>query len=346
MAAVNRRLLVTALLLLLLAAVPASFGGATIVQAFRGPRPVSEQDLLALKEPPAGDNYVSLRLAQPAVDTGVTYGKKNNPGTKYLVLLVGDRLMLCSARMSASGTEFTGRLQTISGVDEQAWEKFQRLYAQRDPKPPPLRPRLPIMLQSVRSIWFDACAWLAAIAALAGPGVWVLARWLTVRGNPLRHPVMKALAKHGDPAAIRDELDEELDGEGVLRIGRLTLTPGWLVSVSFWSLEAARLGDVVWVYKRVVQGQGASISAVISLRDRTQLAVTGKDAEVNQMLRAIKAHSPWLPAGYGPELAALWHKAPDRFLAVVEQAKAEYLANPPPGEGPQEAGEPGPRDGA
>jgi hypothetical protein len=147
MATVNRRLLTAGLLLLLLAAVPAYFGGATIAQAFRGPRPLTEQELLAIQQPDGGGHYVSLSLARPAVDSGVRYGKKNNPGTKYLLLPVGGRVLLCSARMSAEGNAFTGRLQAVSGTDK---EVRQRIEGANSGLAPLL---LPYMLQSVSDVF-------------------------------------------------------------------------------------------------------------------------------------------------------------------------------------------------
>lgn len=145
--------LVLALVLLAIAAVVAFFSAGFVSQAFRGPRTITEQDLLAVTQPGSFDNYISYTPPRPAFDTGLVWGKKNNPGTKYLLLPVGDQLMLCSARIANNDSTFVGRLQLVSGGPEE--EVVTRLKGSG----PGDQARLtPVMLQAVRSIWFDTAA--------------------------------------------------------------------------------------------------------------------------------------------------------------------------------------------
>jgi hypothetical protein len=157
--------------LLVAAGVVLFFTSGFVFQAFKGPQPITEQELLQITSPGWGDNYVSYAPSQPVVDTGVQWGKKNNPGTKYLLIPVGDRFMLCSARIAASGPKFVGRLEPFGGSEDE--EVISRVAGSI----PGLRQRLtPIMFQTVRSIWFDTSIALAAILGLGIGGLCVLLR--------------------------------------------------------------------------------------------------------------------------------------------------------------------------
>src|SRR5688500_10772431 len=134
-------------------------------QAFRGPRPVTPAELIAIREPGWWDNYIRITPTQPPVDTNLRYGKKGNEGTKYLLLLLNDHTLFCSARVNDNGPEFIGRLESMGGTDKQAAGLIggaQNL--------------LPFMLQSVRSIWFDVGAIGALGIGAIVTGIWMIAR--------------------------------------------------------------------------------------------------------------------------------------------------------------------------
>jgi hypothetical protein len=150
------------------AAVVAVFAAPFVVQAFRGPRAITEQELLAMKEPGSWGNYVRYTPPGPAADTGVRYGKKGNEGTKYVLLPVGDRALFCSARIDNNGPEYVGRLGSLGGTEEEAVRRAGI----------PAEHLLPFMLQGVRSIWFDTAVALALFAGCAGGALFLLLRGL------------------------------------------------------------------------------------------------------------------------------------------------------------------------
>jgi len=175
-AAAKTRSLVIGLALLAVAGGALFFTSGFVFQAFRGPRTVTEQDLLRVTEPGSNDNYVSFTPSQPFIDTGLQYGKKGNPGTKYLLLPVEDRLLLCSARIADNGPSFVGRLERFSGSTEE--EVLRRVKA----SDPTLGPQLmPIMFQTVRSIWFDTSIALVVVFGAGLTGVWMLLRALLLK---------------------------------------------------------------------------------------------------------------------------------------------------------------------
>src|SRR5262249_14571581 len=153
--------------LVVVAGVGAVFTGPMVGQAFRGPRPITQQELLAIKEPGSWDNYVRFPPSRPAQDTGVRYGRKGNEGTKYVLLPVGDRALFCSARVNDNGPEYVGRLGSLGGTEEEALRRGGVGEALGPGKV------LPFMLQGVRSIWFDTALVLAALVGCLIGAVWL-----------------------------------------------------------------------------------------------------------------------------------------------------------------------------
>ncbi|MCI0379414.1 MAG: hypothetical protein L0215_17530 [Gemmataceae bacterium] len=176
LAATKLRRLLIGLALLAAAGAVLYFTSGFVFQAFRGPRPIADQALLGITDPGSGDNYVSFSPSRPFLDPGLQWGTKGNPGTKFLLLPVDDQHMLCSARIANDGPTFTGRLQRIAGgTEEEALNRIKGTAGN-------LRV-MPIMLQAVRSIWFDTAVALAAIVGLALGGLWMVLRALLMKGE-------------------------------------------------------------------------------------------------------------------------------------------------------------------
>ncbi len=169
----------TGLALLAAAGVVLYFTSGFVFQAFRGPRTIEEKELIDLKEPGSNDNYVSYTPQRPFIDTGLQWGRKGNPGTKYVLLPVGDRLMLCSARIANEGPTFTGRLGHRGGVTED--EVVERI---KGSAPDVAARIMPIMLQAVRSIWFDTAVALVAVVGLAAVGSFLVLRSMLTKRPP------------------------------------------------------------------------------------------------------------------------------------------------------------------
>jgi hypothetical protein len=131
-------------------------------QAFRGPRTITEQELLQMESAGWFDNYVRFRPAVPAKDTEWVYGVEGNAGTKFLLLPVGDRTLLCSARIKNEGPEYIGSLGFLVAAEVETVVPA----AERGKL-------LPFMLQSVRSIWFDTGAALLIIAGCLAGAAWL-----------------------------------------------------------------------------------------------------------------------------------------------------------------------------
>jgi hypothetical protein len=140
-------------------------------QAFRGPRTVTEQELLQMQSAGWFDNYVRFKPTAPVRKTEWVYGVEGNAGTKFLMLPVGDRYLLCSARIKNEGPEYVGSLGFLVAAEVETVVPA----ADRGKL-------LPFMLQAVRSIWFDTGAALLAIAGCLGGAAWLGVQVAMTRG--------------------------------------------------------------------------------------------------------------------------------------------------------------------
>lgn len=135
-----------------------------LVQAFRGPRPITEKELLSMQSPGWWDNYVRFKPAGAPKETNVIFGKKGNEGTRYVLLPVGERYIFCSVRISSNNAEFVGNLESFGGNENEAVQMAGV----------PREKLLPFMLQSVRSIWVETVGALLGILACLGIAAWLL----------------------------------------------------------------------------------------------------------------------------------------------------------------------------
>jgi hypothetical protein len=303
---VNRNYLIAAALLLSVPAIAAVFSYDWAYNVLAGPLPIQANEL-ARSGGPSGvpRNYLRVLEDRPALDTGAREGtKKAGITTKWLLLPVADRLLLVQAPIGQEGKEHVGYLAAISAASD------------RD---------------LVKQLTYDYRGQFVALACLVAPvllgGLWVLGVYVRRLLAPASHPVLRALGPYGDPQEVRKQIEADFQG-ATLRIGRLQLTHDWLLGVKLWGLDVARVEEVVWIYKQVIKGQGASISAVICTSQGKTFGIQGKDKEVDNMLKVIAECVPWALAGYDPGLEKLWSSDPKRVAEVVAERRRQAQDGP------------------
>jgi hypothetical protein len=108
--------------LLVLAVVAAFFVVPYYILAIRGPRPITEDELLAIDEPPGlWDRYVRFEVARPKHVINRFAGGLVVPGQKinwqHLLLPVGDRYMECTADLKHDSPVYVGFLEPSGAND-------------------------------------------------------------------------------------------------------------------------------------------------------------------------------------------------------------------------------------
>jgi len=144
--------------------------------------------------------------------------------------------------------------------------------------------------------------------------------------NPLRHPIMKALARYGDPKQLSETITYEMNNSHTQVGKNIHLTPHWLVFTS-GGFKAARLQDVAWAYQKVIQHRTYGINTRKTYQaevwDQTGKLITfiGKQDAVVDALRSIATAAPWAVIGYGADLDTQWRKNRAQFIAAVKQRR-------------------------
>ena len=139
-----------------------------------------------------------------------------------------------------------------------------------------------------------------------------------------RHPVYRALARHGDPGVVSDEIDEEIETEGLQTYKSLFLSKSWLIRKSFFGLHLVPFEDILWMYKNVTRQRvnfipaGRTYSLRICPKDRNCWMLTMKENEVDAALTVIGEKATNAIIGYSDELKYLWDR---NFPAFVEATK-------------------------
>jgi hypothetical protein len=343
---VNRNYLLATLLLLIVPAVAASLSYRWAYNVLAGPFPIRASELEQVQGPDGMlQNYFRVQEDLPALDTGARAGtQKAGMTKKWLLLPVGQRLLLVEAPIGQEGTEHVGYLAPIRA------DADKDLINQLSARAPGLKDTLlPYKLNGVYGYRGQFLALACLVAPVFLGALWVFGLFLVRAFVPSRHPVLRALVPYGDPEEVRQQIDADFEG-ATLRIGRLQLTRDWLLGVKLWGLDVARVEDVVWAYKLVVRGEGASISAIICTRQGANFGIQGKDKDVGAMLKVIAECVPWALVGYDPGLEKLWNSGPQQVAAIVEERRRRFQAAAPEN-GPDPEGSPpgepgGPADSA
>src|SRR5262249_58833420 len=118
--------------------------------------------------------------------------------------------------------------------------------------------------------------------------------------------VMRALSRFGPADYVAGQIDAEMQAAHP-NVDKLHLTPSWLVQATTTRLDATRLDDVVWAYKKVTRHRGGvTYAAQIWDRHGVCISIDGKEAFVNQALEASAGHAPWMLTGYTAEVEQIW----------------------------------------
>jgi uncharacterized protein DUF6709 len=326
----NRLILcvVGALLLIGLAALNTRY----LYNFFAGPFPIDRQTLLATAD--AGDlqRYWVTVQGDDVADTGFQQVRRNkDTGSEsvtasYMALLLDKRVLLVKAQDDKSVTSFTGYLEPLSS------DARTKIIADAENEAPELRGAfLPYMLNTdgFRGTGYVA---LALGIPLFGLCLFGIVRAIQRSADPMTHPIMRALGRFGPPDYVASQLDAELQADHQT-VGKLHLTPSWLVQATTSTLDATRIDDVVWAYKKVTQHRtngvptGKTYAAQFWDRHGVCITVSGKEALVNQVLEAAAQRAPWMLAGYSAELEKTWKANRAAVLEAVEQRRRQVLAH-------------------
>jgi hypothetical protein len=283
-----------------------------------GPRLVDDAFLLDATNRPANGliAYIQL-LDHQLVPTGYVEESSQNGKVystiAYYFVTVGDQLMLVKGPTDAQGQKLVGPLQSISVKSDQ--QALTSIVARN----PNLRDRiLPVMLNAAAA--FDVSGYvlfgiLTPILILCGYNI---ARAVIRKGRSRLHPIMRSLARQGDPLELARDIDAEMAESSVLRVGKAFLTRNWLLRPTLFRLIACRLDEIVWAYQAVISWDNV---AGLAFRDGRIISIP-LHRGTPELLERIYQRAPWVEKGWDKERAKKWRTQRAAFVTEVESRRS------------------------
>jgi hypothetical protein len=255
--------------------------------------------------------YMTVTFDDVIVDARMNYG----------ALLIEDQFLLYSTRDELGETINPVVTGTLTEFDEDAHEVLDRLYEDH----PDLRGHfLPFMLQPDNFFQFNGIAGIGVEIAVLLGALWLLFRSFRFTQDLSQHPIMQSFHRY-DPNYEREIQNLQLEIESPhTTIGNLHLTNHWLVHVQAANLQAMRLEDVVWMYRKTTQYRsygiptGKTCAAVFYDRHGCCFEVKAKEQLVDQMLEAVTNRSPFAFTGYEEQLDRMWKSQRRVMIAHVD----------------------------
>ncbi len=327
----NRSLLIICLVGILIVAGAAALSYRYLVNFVRGPVPTASQDVVAIKDVNNVPQYWVTVSGDDSSDTGMQEVKTSSGSStktvtaSFVSLAVGDKQLLVKVPgdISNPGTKYTGALVDIpSDVNTQVVTPFEQENNLSGAV-------LPFMLDTsdFRSGGYLGIGIGAIVLLLC---LWGLSRAISRSANPLRHPVMRALARFGEPNAVSQQINAEMAAPHQT-IGDTHLTPHWVVVSKGGSFAATRFQDIAWLYAKVTQHRtngipaGKTYSALFWDRYGTCLTVNAKQQVTDEVLKAVYSHAPWALAGYNADMQKAWKSNRAAVLSAVDQRKSQAV---------------------
>jgi hypothetical protein len=277
---------------------------------FRGPKLVDDAFILDAAKGPSSIliGYIEMRDRR-LVPTGYLEEYSQNVKVYYYFIEVGDKLMLVRGATDSPGQKLIGTLQPISVKYNQ--QAFEAIVA----KNPQFGDRmLPLILNA--STEFNVLGYLllgilTPMLALCGFNI---ALAVVRQGKNSMHPVMRFLARQGDPTEVAQDIDAEVADDGVQKVGKALITQNWLLRPTFFRLIAGRLDDIVWAFHSKIAGDNV---ATLAFRDGRMLGIP-LHKNTPELLDQIYQRTPWVEKGWDKETAKKWRTQRKAFIAAVE----------------------------
>jgi hypothetical protein len=257
---------------------------------------------------------------------------------EYVLLKVGDRVLLVKADPGAEKLEYSGELVN---TDERVQQDLVRALSARNPEMGKMI--LPFTLNAAD--YREQGYWVLGVS---GP-LLLLAGWNIFKGfrrqsEPQTTRVWGQLAALGDPQQLSLQIDTE-EHQPHAKYGKLHVTQSWLVRRNMFSTWVSPIEDLAWAYKKVTKHSvnfiptGKTYAVVLVGRHRQRIEVQIPEKAVNALLGFLAARVPWAIYGFNQEINTAWQKDPAGFVAVVDSrrqsaakaaAAAPAPAPPPP----------------
>lgn len=319
----NRTMLRNSILVLTIIAVLVVLSWRYWLNFFAGPLPMTHAQLIAITDLGSQTRYY-VTITGTIQDTGYQLVSHDSNGSNEKVeanfgaLPLQDKFMIVKTSDATFKNTYTGPLMDVSA------DVNQHVVAGVERDTPDLKGSfLPFMLDATAD--FRVPGYVALVVG----GVALLLSLRAVlttfaRGtNPASHPIMRGLARFGP----LDQIKANIDAEAMTpyqTIGATKFTENWVLNTGSMTLNAMRLGDVIWVYKKVTQHRtngiptGKTYNVQAFDRYGGGMSIAGKQNVIDETLQTIYQRAPWIISGYNAELEKAWKTNRQAMIAAVD----------------------------
>jgi len=278
-------------------------------------------------------NFVTVRGSK-SVDSGYqdivqnveqSSGRVVSTDTKdeYILLRVGDRIVLVKAPNSSQALEFSGEL--VPTTDAVKTELIA-----------PIASSSPDIAAMILPFTLDATDYRTQGYWALGVGIplfllccWNLSKAFKRSAEPQLAPVWKHVSVYGNAEQLSSQIGTELLAPQT-NYKALRLTQSWLLRKKLFSTWVSPLHDIVWAYKKVTKNSvnfiptGKSYTIIIIGRHRQRIEHNLSQKKVDALLTELSSRVPWAVYGFNADLDNAWKKDSGGFVAAVDSRRQDY----------------------
>ncbi len=313
-------LLVTAVVAVLFA-LNASYWG----PFFHGPTAINAAGLDAAET--AANNYAPI----PTPFATVTGEKVANTGAQevtvysgiishvsagYYALVVGEKVLIVKSS-KAPTTSVSGSLEPMP------YDLKTQLFASDADPAETARVYALLLDTNYREPGYMSMFWALLVEGLFGFFAWRSLMRLTGRKD---HPAVARARAWGNLAVTSSALEAELQNSVRYKSKGWAITDNYVVQRTMFRFNLFRMENLVWAYKSATKRSvnfipvGTAYSAILNFSDGSAV-VEGKQKQVDDVLEFVSIRTPWVINGYSDQLAALYKKSRNEFVAEVLKQK-------------------------
>jgi hypothetical protein len=337
---VNRNLLWTNVAILAALIAVTVLCGRYLVNFFFGPFPTERSKLVSLKDGTTPfEYYIQVDYGdQKPQSAGQQVSQQINKNTKqvvsesvsaeFAVVTLSDKILLIKASPGAElKSPISGYLTDIPpSMRSDMSSAMQKHHLQMDDGV------VPLMLDTTG---FRGPGWwgLAIGLPLYCIAVWNIVRAMRNGGRLHKHPIAASLRPYGELAEVAAHIDQEVSEPAYnIRIGKLQVTPTWLLQSSTFGLRVVHIIDLIWMYKKVTKHSyngiptGTTHAVMINTRFGSALEVAASEGATEQLVEAVYRRAPWVITGFNDELAAIYAKDREGMIGAVDERREKIMA--------------------
>ena len=327
----NRNLLMVNILLLAAVIALISADARYYLNFFLGCQKIEPAELIAMTSPAQGTRTFVTVSGSKSAKTGyqdIENSVQKSTGRvisttvkdEYVLLKVGDRVLMVKADPGAEKLEYSGELVN---TEERIQQDLIRTLSARNPELGKMILPFTLNAADYREQGYWVLGVSVPVLLLAG---WNILKGLRRLSEPQTTRVWGQLAALGDPQQLSLQIETE-EHQPHAMYGKLHMTQSWLLQRSTFSTWVSPVDDLAWVYKKVTKHSvnfiptGKTYAVVLLGRHRQRVEAQMREKEVNALLGTLAARVPWAIYGFDQQIKTAWDKDPAGFVAAVDSRR-------------------------